>query len=99
MITEYWLNDLTAQVFHGFDFMQDLVSDMVQNDPTKRPTIAEVESRFEELSSQLSSRKLRSRLIHRGEDGFTRAVLGTMHFFRTARLIVMRYPPVPIPRA
>ncbi|KAJ6496871.1 hypothetical protein DFH09DRAFT_1103500 [Mycena vulgaris] len=44
----------------GFAFMRPLVSDMVQDDPAKRPTIDEVVARFDEIRAGLSSWKLRS---------------------------------------
>ncbi|KAJ6496860.1 hypothetical protein DFH09DRAFT_945771 [Mycena vulgaris] len=44
----------------GFEFMRPLVSDMVQDDPAKRPTIDEVVARFDEIRAGLSSWKLRS---------------------------------------
>lgn len=75
------------------------MSDMVQADPTKRPSIGEVEAQFDKISSQLSYWKLRGRLVHQGEGSFARALLGTMHFFRTAKFVVKRCPPVPMPRS
>jgi hypothetical protein len=33
---------------HGFDFMAELVKDMVQDDPSKCPTREQVVARFEE---------------------------------------------------
>ncbi|KAJ7748427.1 hypothetical protein B0H16DRAFT_1553380 [Mycena metata] len=51
----------------GFEFMRPLVSDMVQSDPAKRPTIDEVVSRFQEIHSRLSWWKLRSRVVKKTE--------------------------------
>ncbi|KAJ6590337.1 hypothetical protein B0H10DRAFT_2091226 [Mycena sp. CBHHK59/15] len=45
--------------------MKKLVDDMIQEDPTKRPTSSEVLSRFKEIKAGLSSWKLRSRVVHR----------------------------------
>ncbi|KAH9920134.1 uncharacterized protein B0H18DRAFT_1025266 [Fomitopsis serialis] len=83
--------------FRGFEFMEELVADMVQADPGKRPTIAEVETRFNDGYRRLSSWQLRSRLVHRGENGFVRAILDTMHFFVKAQSVAKRRPPIPIP--
>ncbi|VDC04962.1 unnamed protein product [Peniophora sp. CBMAI 1063] len=59
------VNEFFASRAQGFDFMQPLVSDMMQDDPSKRPTIDEVVQRFEELRSTLSVDKLRSRVVDR----------------------------------
>lgn len=55
------------QTSYGFDFMEPLVVDMVQVDPSKRPSINDVISRFEDIRHSLSSWKLRSRIRHRKE--------------------------------
>jgi len=83
--------------FRGFEFMEELVVDMVQADPGKRPTITEVETRFSDRYRRLSSWQLRSRLVHRGENRFVRAILDTMHFFVKAKSVAKRQPPIPIP--
>ncbi|KAJ7502438.1 hypothetical protein B0H11DRAFT_1907015 [Mycena galericulata] len=48
----------------GFEFMRSLVADMVQGDPTLRPSMDEVVERFEEIVRGLSGRKLRSRVAN-----------------------------------
>ncbi|KAH9920136.1 uncharacterized protein B0H18DRAFT_1025282 [Fomitopsis serialis] len=97
----YYLGNLIRRTFlnryRGFEFMEQLVTDMVQDDPEKRPTIAEVESRFDEIYRKLSWWKLRTRLVGKSENGFVRAVLGTVHVFRTAKFVAKLRPPVPIP--
>ncbi|KAH9920132.1 uncharacterized protein B0H18DRAFT_1025250 [Fomitopsis serialis] len=97
----YYLGNLLRITFlkpyRGFEFMEQLVQDMVQDDPQKRPTIAEVETRFNEIYRRLSWWKLRTRLVHQDESGFKRAVLGMLHVFRTARFVAKRLPSVPIP--
>ncbi|THH17972.1 hypothetical protein EUX98_g9032 [Antrodiella citrinella] len=42
--------------FAGFEFMSSLVNDMVQDDPSKRPTIDQVVARFDQLIHSLSCR-------------------------------------------
>ena len=79
--------------------MQDLVADMVQDDPAKRPTIAEVESRFNEKLGQLTPRKLRSRLVRKNEWLIERAIRGMIHAVRTAKYLAKRLPPLPFPDA
>lgn len=87
------------QRYHGLEFIEPLVADMVQTEPEKRPTIAEVESRFDELCHKLSWRQLRGRLVDKKEDAFSRAVLGIIHALQTAKCIVKRCAPVPMPRS
>ncbi|TFY55493.1 hypothetical protein EVJ58_g8216 [Rhodofomes roseus] len=88
---------ICRQKYRGFEFMQTLVADMVQRDPAKRPTIAEVESRFDEAFRTLSKWKLRSRLVQKNEIILERAIYGIGHIFRTAKYVVKRLPPVPTP--
>lgn len=51
----------------GVEFMAPLIADMVQDDPSKRPTIDEVVARFEKLRKALPWWKLRSRLVRKDE--------------------------------
>ncbi|KAH9920140.1 uncharacterized protein B0H18DRAFT_1025296 [Fomitopsis serialis] len=97
----YYLGNLMRTQFlnkyRGLDFVQPLVADMVQNDPEKRPTIEEVESRFDGISCQLSWWQLRSRLVEKDENALVRTVFGIGHIFRTAKYVIKRRPPVPLP--
>ena len=47
------------QKYHGFEFMQGLVSE-IDKDPAKRPLIEQVVDRFAHTSQSLSGLKLRS---------------------------------------
>lgn len=91
------LTCIGMQHYRGFEFVEQLVADMVQDDPQKRPAIAEVETRVNEICRRLSWWKLRARLVHKDETVLDRAVLGTLHIFRTAKFVAKRRPPVPIP--
>ncbi|KAH9920123.1 uncharacterized protein B0H18DRAFT_1122090 [Fomitopsis serialis] len=97
----YYLGSLIREAFlekyRNVDFMRPLVDDMVQDNPDKRPTIDEVASRSELLFGQLSSWKLRARLVEREETAFTRTTRNISHLFHTARHIVRRLPAVPLP--
>jgi len=97
----YYLGNLMRTTFlekyRGFGFMEQLVAGMVQDDPEKRPTIAEVGTRFDKICRRLSWWKLRTRLVAKDETTLERAVLGTLHFFRTAKFVAKRLPSVPIP--
>ncbi|KAH9920142.1 uncharacterized protein B0H18DRAFT_1025301 [Fomitopsis serialis] len=97
----YYLGNLIrtqfVQKYCGFGFMQSLVDDMVQDDPGKRPTIEEVDSRFDKIYNRLPWWKLRSRVVEQDESGFLRTVSGIGHVFRTARYVAKRLPSVPMP--
>lgn len=81
----------------GFEFMKDLVADMVQDDPEMRPNMDEVVTRFEAICKGLSRWKLRSRVIKRGDStigGFCRAVT---HWTKRVQFVATRVPSVPMP--
>ncbi|EPQ57119.1 hypothetical protein GLOTRDRAFT_127494 [Gloeophyllum trabeum ATCC 11539] len=82
---------------YGFDFLSPLVADMVRADPSKRPTIDEVISRFEQSVKQLSSWKLRSRVVDRDEHPVVGLYRSVGHWTRRIRFILTRVPPIPMP--
>ncbi|KNZ77211.1 hypothetical protein J132_06206 [Termitomyces sp. J132] len=47
----------------GFEFMRELITDMVHKDPIKRPTMSDVAARFDVIVGRLGNRKLRSPVI------------------------------------
>lgn len=55
--------------------MRPLLQDMCLGDPTKRPSMKEVVTRFEEITKGLSSGKLRSRVVPKAEVLLLRALL------------------------
>jgi len=78
-----------VEALQGFKFMEELVADMTQEDPTKRPTMEVVVARFDKIQRSLSEWTLRTRAARRKENliiGFFRssrhAVLQTRHRFR-----------------
>ncbi|KAJ6625329.1 hypothetical protein B0H10DRAFT_639019 [Mycena sp. CBHHK59/15] len=81
----------------GFEFMRPLVTDMVNADPTKRPTIDEVMARFEEIKNDLSSWKLRSRVRGKHELYIFHIYRITGHWYRRIGYILKRVRPVPTP--
>jgi len=97
----YYLGNLVREDFferyYGLDFLKPLVMDMVRDDPTKRPTMEEVVSRFDEIRATLKRWKLRGRLVARRENNLVKLLKDVRHVFRTAKFIVRRYPPVPTP--
>jgi hypothetical protein len=73
--------------------MQPLISDMVQEDPQKRPTINEVVTRFNAIHKKLGIMKLRSRAGRRGElFGLFRDFA---HLFRSVKYSLQGIPAVP----
>jgi hypothetical protein len=77
--------------------MEGLVTDMVQDDPSKRPNIDEVVGRFEVIRKGLSNWKLRSRIIKKDDNpvlGFFRTIT---HWTRRIGFILRRIPPMPTP--
>ncbi|KAI0363375.1 hypothetical protein BV20DRAFT_958445 [Pilatotrama ljubarskyi] len=97
----YYLGNLVREHFveksAAFAFMRDLVGDMVQDDPAKRPTIDEVVERFDKLRASLGERKLRSRVVHKKDSsivGFFRTI---RHVYRTTEYILTRKPAIPTP--
>ncbi|KAJ7452116.1 hypothetical protein B0H11DRAFT_2074354 [Mycena galericulata] len=70
----------------GFDFMDELLDDMCQDDPKARPTTTEVVSRFETIQLNFSELKLRSRVAAKDElsiPGFFRSIY---HWVRQIRV-------------
>jgi hypothetical protein len=75
--------------------MAELVKDMVQDDPSNRPTIDQVVTRFETIRKALSTSKLRSRISPRDEiplEGFFRAI---PHTFRKIKYALQGHPAIP----
>ncbi|KAI0358582.1 hypothetical protein OH77DRAFT_1502437 [Trametes cingulata] len=85
------------QQYRGVEFLAPLVRDMVQNDPTKRPSIQEVSRRFEELVKSLGYWRLRARLVPREEDSLEALGRNIAHTYRTTCYILARKPPIPRP--
>ncbi|KAF8836451.1 hypothetical protein BDN67DRAFT_974164 [Paxillus ammoniavirescens] len=97
----YYLGNMIREDFMtgkvGFDFMAGLVNDMVQDDPSKRPTMDEVVARFEGIRRALSRSKLRSRVVSKDESRFDAVFRGIAHWTRRMRFVIRRIPPVPVP--
>jgi hypothetical protein len=83
----------TSQEYKGFDFMQPLISDMVQDDPAKRPTIDQVVKRFADVRKKLGTLKLRARVGPRDES--FGVVRDFVHLFTTIKYTlkgILLYP-------
>ncbi len=78
--------------------MKVFIAEMVQEDPTKRPTMDEVVARFSEIKNKLSTWKLRSRLVHKKEI-FPFKVWRTVgHWYRTVSYVLSRKAAIPDPQ-
>ena len=75
--------------------MEPLVQDMVQADPSKRPTMEEVTVRFDKIRQSLSGWKLRSRVVDDEEDALERVARTVSHWIRRVSFVVRRVPPIP----
>ncbi|EGO02248.1 hypothetical protein SERLA73DRAFT_178094 [Serpula lacrymans var. lacrymans S7.3] len=95
----YYIGNVIREDFiqgkSGFEFMIPLVADMVQDDPVKRPSMDEVVARFNILRKDLSTWKLRSRVIDREDDETSGLFSNIAHWTRRVIFIIRRIPPVP----
>ena len=78
--------------------MRPLIADMVQEDPTKRPNMDEVVSRFAEIQRRLSSWKLQSRMVRNNELWPVAAWRSVAHWYRTIDYVLAHKPPIPEPK-
>ncbi|KAG1907625.1 uncharacterized protein F5891DRAFT_996267 [Suillus fuscotomentosus] len=74
----------------GVEFLRSLATDMMHSDPTQRPNMDEVFSRFQVLRQGLSKWKLRSRVAHDDERSLFDFLV---HWARRIQYIVRRIPP------
>ncbi|KII92697.1 hypothetical protein PLICRDRAFT_103575 [Plicaturopsis crispa FD-325 SS-3] len=89
MIREHFLNER-----YGFDFLKPLVEDMVQDDPSMRPQMDEVLSRFTAIRESLGSWKLRSRVVNRRDHPLDTPYRGFCHWMRRINFIARRVPAI-----
>jgi hypothetical protein len=87
-----------TQKFQGFEFMELLVKDMVQDDPTKRPKMDEVVTRFREVKDKLSTWKLRSRIVRHDEIWPLAVYRSVGHWSRTLGYVLGRKAAIPEPK-
>jgi len=78
--------------------MEPLVTDMVQDDPTKRPTMDEVVTRFSEIKNKLSTWKLRSRMARKNELWPVTAWRTVRHWYWTVGYVFGRKAAIPEPK-
>ncbi|KAJ3908080.1 kinase-like domain-containing protein [Lentinula edodes] len=83
---------------HGFEFLRPLVNDMIADDPSNRPTMTEVSSRFSDLVRKLPWWKLRSRAVQKDEF-FATPFRAVYHLFWTASMMLLLKPAIPSPKS
>ncbi|KAJ7162139.1 kinase-like domain-containing protein, partial [Mycena filopes] len=80
----------------GLEFMKELVADMCQEDPTKRPTMDVVLARFSRLTADLSEFKLRSRFRWKRPRSPVQEVLDlAQHWAQQVYFAAGRIPAIP----
>jgi len=97
----YYIGNVIRRDFlgtsHGLEFMVPLVTDMVQDDPTARPTMDQVVERFDGILKCLPWWKLRARLVPQGENPTLGVFRSVKHLFRTVGYIALRRKALPAP--
>ena len=81
--------------YPGFNFLRPLINDMIQDDPTKRPKMDDVITRFEEIVSKLSAWKLRSRTSSRRANIFRDVGHLFSHWKRKIAFVANGTPAIP----
>lgn len=97
----YYLGNVIREQFLyarvGLEFLKPLVDDMVQDNPSGRPTMEAVVQQFDSIRQRLSTWKLRSRVIS-VEDGLLENMYyGTTHWRRRIGFIARRVSAIPHP--
>ena len=77
--------------------MESLIADMTQDDPSKRPKIDEVVTRFETIRENLTPLKLRSRVVDKQESMLGDVVRTLLHWARQVGYVARRLPTIPPP--
>ncbi|KAH9971414.1 kinase-like domain-containing protein [Lactifluus volemus] len=93
----HFLSLLKKSKYGGFAFIKPLIADMVQEDPTKRPTMDEVVARFADIRSKLSTWKLRSRVARKNEIWPVAVSRTASHWYRTVAYVLTHKAPIPEP--
>ncbi|EIN06245.1 kinase-like protein [Punctularia strigosozonata HHB-11173 SS5] len=92
-----WVRKYIIEKYHGFDFLSDLMNDMMVVDPSKRPTMDDVMDRLDKIVKSTGSWRLRSRVAARDEHSIMGLYRAIGHWKRRVIFIVMRTPAIPTP--
>ncbi|KAI0296112.1 kinase-like domain-containing protein [Multifurca ochricompacta] len=95
----YYLGNLVRQEFlrkyNGFEFMNDLVSEMTHRDPAKRPIIEVVVDKFAHICESLSGFKLRSNITSKRDPTLFSVFRHARQATRTLQYIVLCKAAIP----
>jgi len=80
-----------------FDFLSPLIKDMTQDDPSKRPVINDVVSRWDVILKSLSTQKLRSRVVYKNEPFLYRLWISLGAYKRRIWYTISRKAALPKP--
>jgi len=98
----YYLGNLVRQEFirkyEGFEFVEDLVYEMTQVIPARRPLIEDVVAKFTRIRESLSGYKLRSLITSKREPSLFTAFRRSRQAFQTLQYIVSNKSAIPDPR-
>jgi hypothetical protein len=89
---------IVVQEYNGLEFIEPLVLEMVQENPSLRPTMEQAVSRLEIICQGLGSWKLRSRLTAKKEGLLQSVFKNIAHWSRRFQYILRRLPALPRPR-
>jgi len=93
--TKFLTGDSFSVAKGNLEFLQGLISEMTHDDPSKRPNMDQVVSRFDEIRKGLSSRKLRSRVFNKNEHFIQQCLIFPFHWLRQAAYVARRLPAIP----
>jgi hypothetical protein len=79
---------LHSQKCNGFEFMENLVASMTQDNPAARPSIEHVLLEFSRIRESLSKRKLRSAITSKNAPKTLRIIQQAWQSIRALRCIV-----------
>ncbi|KAF8829577.1 hypothetical protein HHX47_DHR3000728 [Lentinula edodes] len=88
---------IRASLLDGEQGSMPLVNDMIADDPSNRPTMNEVASRFSNIVGKLRWWKLRSRAVQKDEF-LTTPFRALYHLFWTASMMFLLKPAIPSPK-
>ncbi|KAJ7092040.1 kinase-like domain-containing protein [Mycena belliarum] len=90
---------LDEKKMEGFEFIHELVADMCQDDPAKRPTMDVVVERFSRIRAGLSLWKLRSRFVQSYKRPVAMQIIrSAMHWAQQLYYIARHLPAIPTPK-
>ncbi|KAI9450986.1 kinase-like domain-containing protein [Lactarius psammicola] len=95
----YYIGNLVRKEFiekcNGFEFMENLVAKMTQDDPAVRPPIEDVLEEFSRIRASLGKRKLRSAITSKNAPKVFGIIRQAWQSVRTLRYVVSRRPAIP----